>query len=83
MRHLGLALEFSITDAGRNKERMVFIYDHNKVLSRNIVGEDFSQSALRCSAWAVVKTKRMEMITTLEPQPLIGIARVPFVGYLL
>ena len=54
IRHLGSELDFSVTDTAGNKEYMVFIYDFNRVQSRNIVGEGWSQSALRGRPWVVV-----------------------------
>lgn len=39
MKHLGGNWEYIATDTSGNKERMVFVYDKNKVWFRNIAGE--------------------------------------------
>ncbi len=39
MRHLGPAWDFIATDTAGNKERMVFVFDRNKVWFRDIAGE--------------------------------------------
>ena len=39
MRHLGPAWDFIATDTAGNDERMVFVYDRNKVWFRDIAGE--------------------------------------------
>lgn len=39
MRHLGKKWDYIATDTSGNKERMVFVYDTNKVWFRNIAGE--------------------------------------------
>lgn len=39
LRHLGPSWDFIATDVAGNNERMVFVYDRNKVWFRNIAGE--------------------------------------------
>ena len=39
LRHLGPSWDFIATDVAGNNERMVFVYDRNKVLFRDIAGE--------------------------------------------